>query len=98
MTLRICDFEMMLNELQVGLFKRNSHCVCLPAVSSGCPWMWDNLTCWQPARMGEVVEVNCPELFSQFISEEDYGQLPRTLHSADFISLTGLVAVVVVFQ
>ncbi|CAJ1059417.1 pituitary adenylate cyclase-activating polypeptide type I receptor [Xyrichtys novacula] len=38
----------------------------------GCPWMWDNLTCWQPARIGEVVEVNCPELFSQFMSEEDY--------------------------
>lgn len=94
MTLRICDFEMMLVELQVGLLKRNSQCVCLPAVSSGCPWMWDNLTCWQPARMGEVAEVNCPELFSQFISEEDYGQLPRT----DFICLPGLVAVVVVFQ
>uniref|UniRef100_A0A669CHB6 ADCYAP receptor type I n=1 Tax=Oreochromis niloticus TaxID=8128 RepID=A0A669CHB6_ORENI len=37
-----------------------------------CPWFWDNLTCWQPARLGEVVEVNCPELFSQFMSEEDY--------------------------
>lgn len=49
-------------------------CVCLPVVSSACPWMWDNLTCWQPARIGEVVEVNCPELFSQFMSEEDYGQ------------------------
>ncbi|XP_029002586.1 pituitary adenylate cyclase-activating polypeptide type I receptor isoform X1 [Betta splendens] len=34
-----------------------------------CPWMWDNLTCWQPARIGEVVEVNCPEIF---MSEEDY--------------------------
>uniref|UniRef100_A0A8D3CL36 Adenylate cyclase activating polypeptide 1b (pituitary) receptor type I n=1 Tax=Scophthalmus maximus TaxID=52904 RepID=A0A8D3CL36_SCOMX len=40
----------------------------------GCPWMWDNLTCWQPAKIGEVVEVNCPELFSQFMSEEDYGR------------------------
>ncbi|XP_034003158.1 pituitary adenylate cyclase-activating polypeptide type I receptor isoform X1 [Trematomus bernacchii] len=38
----------------------------------GCPWMWDNLTCWHPAKIGEVVEVDCPELFSQFISEEDY--------------------------
>lgn len=35
--------------------------------------MWDNLTCWHPAQVGEVVVVNCPELFSQF-SEEDYGQ------------------------
>ncbi|KAG7252567.1 hypothetical protein CRUP_007808 [Coryphaenoides rupestris] len=37
-----------------------------------CPWMWDNLTCWEPARLGEVTEVNCPALFSEFISEEDY--------------------------
>uniref|UniRef100_A0AAX7VNJ2 Adenylate cyclase activating polypeptide 1a (pituitary) receptor type I n=1 Tax=Astatotilapia calliptera TaxID=8154 RepID=A0AAX7VNJ2_ASTCA len=44
----------------------------LPVVSPDCPWFWDNLTCWQPARLGEVVEVNCPELFSQFMSEEDY--------------------------
>ena len=51
------------------------NCVCSPVVSSGCPWMWDNLTCWHPAKIGEVVEVDCPELFSQFISEEDYGEL-----------------------
>ncbi|CAF95249.1 unnamed protein product, partial [Tetraodon nigroviridis] len=44
----------------------------------GCPRMWDNLTCWHPAQIGEVVEVNCPELFSQF-SEEEYGR---------FLSLT----------
>ncbi|RVE73677.1 hypothetical protein OJAV_G00033980 [Oryzias javanicus] len=37
-----------------------------------CPWFWDNLTCWQPAKVGDVIEVNCPELFSQFMSEEDY--------------------------
>lgn len=48
-------------------------------VSSACPRLWDNLTCWQPARIGEVVEVNCPELFSQFISEEDYGETLMTL-------------------
>eukprot|EP00064_Thunnus_orientalis_P012614 superscaffoldBa00001955_g12649 len=39
--------------------------------NEGCPWMWDNLTCWQAAKFGEVVEVNCPELF-QFTSEEDF--------------------------
>ncbi|CAL8255281.1 unnamed protein product [Merluccius merluccius] len=38
----------------------------------GCPWMWDNLTCWEPAGLGKVIEVNCPALFSEFISEEDY--------------------------
>uniref|UniRef100_A0A8C9TX14 Adenylate cyclase activating polypeptide 1a (pituitary) receptor type I n=1 Tax=Scleropages formosus TaxID=113540 RepID=A0A8C9TX14_SCLFO len=43
----------------------------IPAV--GCPWMWDNLTCWQSAKVGEVVVVNCPELF-EFMSP-DYGDL-----------------------
>lgn len=59
--------------------------------------MWDNLTCWQPAKIGEVVEVNCPELFSQFMSEEDYGQslkaphtqpLPLTTNAAGFVGLS----------
>ncbi|XP_058482358.1 adenylate cyclase activating polypeptide 1a (pituitary) receptor type I isoform X3 [Solea solea] len=36
-----------------------------------CPWMWDNLTCWQAASIGEVVVVNCPELFHDFMSPED---------------------------
>ncbi|XP_012931967.1 pituitary adenylate cyclase-activating polypeptide type I receptor isoform X2 [Heterocephalus glaber] len=34
--------------------------------SEGCPGMWDNITCWKPARVGEVVEVSCPELFQIF--------------------------------
>lgn len=37
---------------------------------SGCPWEWDNLTCWQAAAVGDVVEVNCPELF-EFMSPDD---------------------------
>uniref|UniRef100_A0A8C7TF10 Adenylate cyclase activating polypeptide 1b (pituitary) receptor type I n=1 Tax=Oncorhynchus mykiss TaxID=8022 RepID=A0A8C7TF10_ONCMY len=45
-----------------------SLCCVVPPV---CPWLWDNLTCWQPARVGEVVVVSCPELFIQFMSEED---------------------------
>ncbi|XP_061738902.1 pituitary adenylate cyclase-activating polypeptide type I receptor-like [Nerophis ophidion] len=38
----------------------------------GCPWMWDNLTCWQPARIGDVVQVTCPDIFSHATSEEDF--------------------------
>ncbi|XP_021545317.1 pituitary adenylate cyclase-activating polypeptide type I receptor isoform X4 [Neomonachus schauinslandi] len=34
--------------------------------SPGCPGMWDNLTCWKPARVGEMVLVSCPELFRIF--------------------------------
>ena len=43
-------------------------------LSAGCPWMWDNLTCWQPARVGDVVEVNCPELFHEFLNEGEEGE------------------------
>ncbi|XP_057697250.1 pituitary adenylate cyclase-activating polypeptide type I receptor isoform X1 [Corythoichthys intestinalis] len=44
----------------------------------GCPWMWDNLTCWQPASIGDVVEVNCPELFSQLMIEDyEVGKVRR---------------------
>uniref|UniRef100_A0A3Q4GNX6 Adenylate cyclase activating polypeptide 1a (pituitary) receptor type I n=1 Tax=Neolamprologus brichardi TaxID=32507 RepID=A0A3Q4GNX6_NEOBR len=36
-----------------------------------CDWMWDNLTCWQAANVGEVVEVNCPELLHDYTVPED---------------------------
>lgn len=39
-----------------------------------CPWMWDNLTCWQAASIGEVVVVNCPELMGP---EEEPGKVSR---------------------
>ncbi|XP_077955676.1 pituitary adenylate cyclase-activating polypeptide type I receptor isoform X3 [Gasterosteus aculeatus] len=43
-----------------------------------CPWMWDNLTCWQSANVGEVVVVNCPELFHDFMDpEEEMGRISR---------------------
>ncbi|XP_048866404.1 pituitary adenylate cyclase-activating polypeptide type I receptor isoform X1 [Brienomyrus brachyistius] len=29
----------------------------------GCPWMWDNVTCWQPAAVGDMVIISCPEIF-----------------------------------
>ncbi|XP_048019860.1 adenylate cyclase activating polypeptide 1a (pituitary) receptor type I isoform X2 [Megalobrama amblycephala] len=42
-----------------------------------CPWEWDNLTCWQAAAVGEVVEVNCPELFEFMSPEEGPGKISR---------------------
>uniref|UniRef100_A0A8C6XHN9 ADCYAP receptor type I n=1 Tax=Naja naja TaxID=35670 RepID=A0A8C6XHN9_NAJNA len=32
--------------------------------SPGCAGMWDNITCWKPALVGEVVFVKCPALFT----------------------------------
>ncbi|XP_012890594.1 PREDICTED: pituitary adenylate cyclase-activating polypeptide type I receptor isoform X3 [Dipodomys ordii] len=34
--------------------------------SPGCPGMWDNITCWKPAHVGEIVLVTCPDLFRIF--------------------------------
>ncbi|XP_032093928.1 pituitary adenylate cyclase-activating polypeptide type I receptor isoform X3 [Thamnophis elegans] len=39
--------------------------------SPGCAGMWDNITCWKPAMVGEVVYVKCPALFTIF--NLDYG-------------------------
>ncbi|XP_012772342.2 pituitary adenylate cyclase-activating polypeptide type I receptor isoform X3 [Maylandia zebra] len=43
-----------------------------------CDWMWDNLTCWQAANVGEVVEVNCPELLHDYtVPEDEMGKVSR---------------------
>ncbi|XP_057618771.1 pituitary adenylate cyclase-activating polypeptide type I receptor isoform X3 [Chionomys nivalis] len=34
--------------------------------SPGCPGMWDNITCWKPAQIGEMVLVSCPDVFRIF--------------------------------
>ncbi|XP_072525438.1 pituitary adenylate cyclase-activating polypeptide type I receptor isoform X2 [Salminus brasiliensis] len=43
----------------------------------GCAWEWDNLTCWQAASIGEIVVVNCPELFEFMSPEEGLGKISR---------------------
>nr|XP_015209765.1 PREDICTED: pituitary adenylate cyclase-activating polypeptide type I receptor isoform X2 [Lepisosteus oculatus] len=43
----------------------------------GCPGMWDNITCWQPAMVGQVVSVHCPALFQIINSEDDLGKISR---------------------
>lgn len=53
---------------------------------TGCPGMWDNLTCWKPARVGEMVLVSCPELFRIF--NPDQGEFsPGTSLGLDWSSL-----------
>ncbi|XP_054427235.1 pituitary adenylate cyclase-activating polypeptide type I receptor isoform X2 [Pteronotus mesoamericanus] len=31
--------------------------------SPGCPGIWDNITCWKPAQVGEMVFITCPKFF-----------------------------------
>ncbi|XP_028660023.2 vasoactive intestinal polypeptide receptor 1b [Erpetoichthys calabaricus] len=38
-------------------------------ISFGCRRMWDNITCWPNAKVGEVVEVKCPTYFGLFSNE-----------------------------
>ncbi|KYO47025.1 hypothetical protein Y1Q_0014568 [Alligator mississippiensis] len=38
--------------------------------SPGCAGMWDNITCWKPASVGEIVFVKCPAFF-RIINFED---------------------------
>ncbi|XP_042328126.1 pituitary adenylate cyclase-activating polypeptide type I receptor isoform X5 [Sceloporus undulatus] len=39
--------------------------------SPDCKGMWDNITCWRPAFVGEAVHVKCPALFT--LVNFDYG-------------------------
>uniref|UniRef100_A0AAR2L0Q4 G-protein coupled receptors family 2 profile 1 domain-containing protein n=1 Tax=Pygocentrus nattereri TaxID=42514 RepID=A0AAR2L0Q4_PYGNA len=52
-------------------------CKCFVFCPTGCAWEWDNLTCWQAASIGEIVVVNCPELFGFMSPEEGLGKISR---------------------
>ncbi|XP_063049049.1 adenylate cyclase activating polypeptide 1a (pituitary) receptor type I [Engraulis encrasicolus] len=43
----------------------------------GCPWMWDNLTCWEATKIGDTVSVKCPELFTVLAQGNKLGRVTR---------------------
>ncbi|XP_032900514.1 vasoactive intestinal polypeptide receptor 2 isoform X1 [Amblyraja radiata] len=43
--------------------------------SEGCAGIWDNFTCWMPARISDTISVPCPKYFGDFSS--DHGKVSR---------------------
>ncbi|KAH1178072.1 hypothetical protein KIL84_011774 [Mauremys mutica] len=65
--------------------KRASAVNPLNESSPGCPGMWDNITCWKSASVGEIVFVKCPALF-RIINSEDGWEVDNMgqTHPGDF--------------
>ena len=57
-----------------------------PVSPPACSGVWDNITCWRPADVGETVTVPCPKLFSNVYNK------PGTVRAAIFELFGGLVA------
>ena len=53
---------------------------------AACPWMWDNLTCWQAANVGEVVAVNCPEFSHDLMGPDDGKCISTEIISFKFLN------------
>ncbi|XP_060755892.1 vasoactive intestinal polypeptide receptor 1b [Neoarius graeffei] len=47
-------------------------------ITSGCKGMWDVITCWPSAKVGELVVIPCPNYFSYFSEHHSGGNLSKT--------------------
>uniref|UniRef100_A0A8C0J7L7 Vasoactive intestinal polypeptide receptor 2 n=1 Tax=Chelonoidis abingdonii TaxID=106734 RepID=A0A8C0J7L7_CHEAB len=87
-----CRFQLEIHEEEIR---------CMELLNSvktvafkGCVGVWDNITCWHPAEIGETVTVPCPKVFSHFFSKP--GNISKNCTSdgwseifPDFISACG---------
>ncbi|XP_065255130.1 vasoactive intestinal polypeptide receptor 2 [Emys orbicularis] len=87
-----CRFQLEIHEEEIR---------CMELLNSvktvafkGCVGVWDNLTCWRPAEIGETVSVPCPKVFSHVFSK--LGNISKNCTSdgwseifPDFISACG---------
>ncbi|CAM9188725.1 unnamed protein product, partial [Lampetra planeri] len=70
--LQMCD---VVNEIEME--RERCENITSGNITSGCPGMWDIITCWPSARVGEVVTISCPAYFSYF-NDQHKGNLSKT--------------------
>ncbi|XP_036982435.1 pituitary adenylate cyclase-activating polypeptide type I receptor isoform X4 [Artibeus jamaicensis] len=56
--------------------------------SPGCPGIWDNITCWKHAQVGEMVFITCPKFF-QIIYPDQVWET-ETIGDFDFTDINSL--------
>ncbi|XP_036897089.1 pituitary adenylate cyclase-activating polypeptide type I receptor isoform X1 [Sturnira hondurensis] len=56
--------------------------------SPGCPGIWDNITCWKHAQVGEMVFITCPKFFQ--IIYPDQAWETETIGDFDFADINSL--------
>ncbi|KYO47033.1 vasoactive intestinal polypeptide receptor isoform X2 [Alligator mississippiensis] len=55
--------------IMLEIVEARDNCLATPNLdnyTSGCRRMWDNITCWPSAEVGEVVVMSCPTYFKFF--------------------------------
>uniref|UniRef100_A0A452IWB4 Uncharacterized protein n=1 Tax=Gopherus agassizii TaxID=38772 RepID=A0A452IWB4_9SAUR len=87
-----CRFQLEIHEEEIRCMELLNRVKTV--AFKGCVGVWDNITCWRPAEIGETVTVPCPKVFSHFFSKP--GNISKNCTSdgwseifPDFISACG---------
>ncbi|XP_062900474.1 vasoactive intestinal polypeptide receptor-like isoform X2 [Mobula hypostoma] len=79
-SLSLCSFlsvNGLVKDCQIMLDMQREELRCLTGLkqlnvidlSEGCAGIWDNYTCWMPAKVGETVSLPCPLIYRHFSRE-----------------------------